>query len=212
MKTTTPPIGHNNPPKPKRARLKRGDRNYVNNKEFTAELDKYGRECRAAIAAGEKRPVMSRYLGECVIKMSNRLASTPRFYGYTYKDEMIQNGILGAMKYMHRFDGDRFDNGFAYVTQILFSHMIVTIKNEKKKYETNLKLIQNAEASVIGNSEFTEVANDHARAIADQKLGDLESGKMKNGQKGGFQLRTGYTKASRDAYNKGTPMNPEDRR
>lgn len=194
--------------KPKRKRQKKGDRNYVNNKEFTAALDKYGREARAAIAAGEERPVMSRYLGESVIKMATRLASTPRFYGYSYKDEMIQNGILGAMRYMYRFDGDRFDNGFAYVTQILFSHMIVTIKNEKKKYETNLKLIQQMEASVVGNEEFSEMSDNHARSIADQKLADIENAKTEKG-KGGFQLRSGYTKESRAAY-KGTPMDRGD--
>ena len=148
--------------KPKRKRQKRGDVHYVNNKEFTLALDKYARECKEASEKGEERPVMSRYLGDCVIKMANRLASTPRFYGYTFKDEMIQNGILGAVKYMYRFDGDRFDNGFAYVTQILFSHMIQTIKAEKRKYETSLKMIQEMEASHLDNEEFGDMANDHA--------------------------------------------------
>ena len=76
---------------------------------------------------------------------------------------MVNNAILAAVKYSHKFDGDRFDNGFAYVTQILFSHMIITIKNEKKKYETNLRLIQEAEVSVLGNDEFIEMADDHSQ-------------------------------------------------
>ena len=195
--------------KPKRKRQKRGDVHYVNNKEFTLALDKYARECKAAAANDEEKPIMSNYLGDCVIKMANRLASTPRFYGYTYKDEMIQNAILGAVKYMYRFDGDRFDNGFAYVTQILFSHMIQTIKAEKKKYETNLKMIQEMEASFLNNEEFGEsVANDHARSIADQKLQDMEKSKAPK-SKGGFQLRAGYTKESRDAF-KGTPLDRGD--
>jgi hypothetical protein len=112
------------------------------------------------------------------------------------------------MKYMYRFDGTRFDNGFAYVTQILFSHMIQTIKNEKKKYELNLRLIQEAEVAVVDNPEFSDIANSHARSIADQKLEDLQNQRLEKG-KGGFTLRTGYTKESRAAYQGGTPLRPQ---
>lgn len=192
----------------KRTRQKPGDEHYVNNHDFTLALDEYAQQCKKALAEGKERPVMSRYLGECVYKMSNRLSLTPRFKGYMYRDEMVQNAILGAMKYMYRFDGERFDNGFAYVTQILFSHMIQTIKNEKKKYELNLRLIQEAEVNVIDSGEFHDVANEHARAIADQKLDELQNQKVEKG-KGGFSLRTGYTKESREAYKGGTPLRPK---
>jgi len=191
--------------KEKRKRQKPGDLHYVNNKEFTAALHLYAVESKRAIAAEEPRTVMSKYLGECVIKMSERLSLTPRFRGYPFRDEMVQNGILGAVKYMYRFDGTRFNNGFAYVTQILFSHMIITIKNEKKKYKMNLELIQNNEALQMGNGEFEEQSNEHARVIAEQKLLDMEVAQPEKG-KAGFILRTGYTKASREAYEGGTPM------
>ena len=193
----------------KRTRQKPGDEHYVNNIEFTLALDEYSQACKAALANGDERPQMSRYLGECVYKMSNRLSLTPRFRGYMYRDEMVQNGILGAMKYMYRFDGTRFDNGFAYVTQILFSHMIQTIKNEKRKYELNLRLIQEAEVSVMGDQEFADETDQHARAIADQKLDELQNQKVEKG-KGGFSLRTGYTKQSREAYKGGTPLRPKE--
>ena len=200
--------------KVKRKRQKPGDEHYVNNREFTLALDKYSRECKAAEADGKEKPRMSNYLGDCIMKMSTRLANSPRFNGYSFKEEMIHNGILAAVKYAHRFNGDKFDNGFAYVTQILFSHFIITIKNEKKKYETNLKLIQEAEVGVMGNAEFSSVAADHARAIADQKLQDLEDSKMQKDEDGksnrrGFHLRSGYTKEERDNYS-GTPLVRED--
>ena len=51
-------------------RLTKDSPHYVNNKEFTAALDAYSRKCRAAIEADEPRPVMSRYLGDCIIRMS----------------------------------------------------------------------------------------------------------------------------------------------
>ena len=194
----------------KRKRQKPGDEHYVNNREFTLALDKYSRECKEAEAEGKIKPRMNSYLGDCIMRMSYRLANSPRFSGYSFKDEMIHNGILAAVKYANRFNGDKFDNGFAYVTQILFSHFIITIKNEKKKYETNLKLIQAAEIGVFGNAEMTAVADHHSRGIADQKLQDMENSKMEKDEEGksnrrGFHLRSGYTKEERDNYS-GTPL------
>ena len=196
-------------PQEKRKRQTKNDAHYVNNKEFTKELDKYARACKVAEATGQEKPVMSRYLAECIMKMSFRLSLTPRFQGYQFREEMVQNGIFAAVKYAHRFDGDRFDNGFAYITQILFSHMIITIKNEKKRYKTNLELIQQAYASNVDNPEFIGQFEDHARFIADQKLSDMKNNEEEPGGKGtrgGFALRTGWTKASREAYKGGTPM------
>lgn len=192
----------------KKTRQKKGDLHYVNNKEFTLELDKYSRACRDAEEKGLERPVMSRYVAECVMKMAERLSLTPRFRSYFFRDEMVQNAILAAVKYAHKFNGDRFDNGFAYITQILFSHMVITIKNEKKRYKTNLELIQQAIVSNIDNPEITAYIDEHAREIADQKLTDMEHAAI--GGKGGFKLRTGWTKESRNAYTGGTPLVRED--
>ena len=58
----------------KRTRQKPGDTHYVNNIEFTLALDEYSQACKKAISEGKERPTMSRYLGECVVKMSNRLS------------------------------------------------------------------------------------------------------------------------------------------
>ena len=200
----------------KRKRQKPGDEHYVNNREFTLALDDYSRACKKAEDEGKRKPQMNNYLGECIMKMANRLANSPRFSGYSYKDEMIHNGILAAVKYAHRFNGDKFDNGFAYVTQILFSHFIITIKNEKKKYETNLKMIQEAEVGVMGNSEFAALSDSHARSIADQKLQDIEENKMQRDKDGktnkrGFHLRSGYTKEDRANY-MGTPLVRDDKK
>jgi len=87
--------------------------------------------------------------------------------------------------------------------------MVITIKNEKKRYKANLELIREMEASHIDDPEF-QVADQHAREIADQKLMEMETAKTDKSEesksRGGFQLRTGYTKEDRDAYQGGTPM------
>ena len=188
----------------KRIRLRDGDRDYVNNKELTIELDKYSKSCRAAIENGKEEPKMNSYLGASIMKMAERLSMSPGFRGYYFREEMVGNAILAAVKYAKNFDGDRFNNGFAYITQILFSHMVITIKNEKKKYKTNMELIQQAELMAFGDYELGHLADDHARAIADQKLTDMET-QVDSEKKGGFTLRTGYNKEAR-AKMIGTPM------
>lgn len=187
-----------------RKRQKPGDRNYVNNEQFTKELDRYSLLCRKAAQQNKPEPSMNDYLGVCIMKMAERLATTPRFNGYPYKEEMIGNAIVAAVKYAKNFDGDRFNNGFAYVTQILFSHMIQTIKKEKQMYKTNMELIQQARLDVFGRQEMVHEIEAHAQMIADQKLQDMEDQKQYTGAKG-FQLRSGYTKEEREAF-KGTPM------
>jgi len=200
--------------KEKRKRQKPGDKNYVNNKEFTLALDEYARKQRKNLEAGNERLVMDDYVAECIMKMARRLVTTKRFAGYPFKDEMVQNGILAAIKYAHNFDGSRFDNGFAYVTQIIFSHMIITIKNEKKIYETNLKMIQQFAAEVGEDGAEANQRENLSKMIADQKLGDMEKARESDdGSPKGFTLRTGYTKESREAYTGGTALwdeEPED--
>lgn len=138
------------------------------------------------------------------MKMAERLSSTPRFRGYTYREEMVGNAIVAAVKYAKNFDGNRFNNGFAYVTQILFSHMVITIVKEKKKYQTNLEMIQQAQLSVFGNPEMTSEISSHAQMIADQKRKDMEDSKPTD-KKGGFTLKTGSTPEERAKY-VGTPV------
>ena len=192
--------------KPKRKRQKKGDTHYVNNKEFTLALDTWSRECKLAIAEEREKPQMTNYIADCIMKMSFRLSLTPRFSGYTYRDEMVNNGVLAAVKYAWRFDGDRFDNGFAYITQILFSHFVLTIKKEKKLYETNLRYIQEIEAENFDNLDF-KVNEETAKAIADQKLQQMEErSESQEGVQKGFILRTGKNAAERAAYKGGTPV------
>ena len=190
-------------------RQKKGDAHYVNNKEFTAALHEYSQACRQAVLEDKPEPRMNNYIGECIMKMSNRLSLSPRFRGYTYREEMVGNAIIAAVKYAKNFDGLRFDNGFAYVTQILFSHMILTIRKEKKLYQTNMELISNAQLGAFGMEEMDGVMMEHAQAIADQKLAAIQEASLDTSHKAkGFSLRTGYTKEERKAYKGGTPFDP----
>ena len=68
-------------------------RHYVDNKEFLVAITEYRERVQAAKAAGEQKPRVTEYLGECMVKIANHLAYKSNFVNYTFRDEMILDGI-----------------------------------------------------------------------------------------------------------------------
>ena len=125
------------------ARRKRSE-HYVNNKEFLAALIKYREDKEIAEIQGKPKPVIPRYIGECFLKIANHLSYRPNFINYTYRDDMISDGIENCLQYMDNFDPTKSTNPFAYFTQIIYYAFIRRIQKEKKQQQVKQKLIANA--------------------------------------------------------------------
>ena len=125
------------------ARRKRSE-HYVNNKEFLAALIKYREDREIAQIQDKPRPVIPRYIGECFLKIANHLSYRPNFINYTYRDDMISDGIENCLQYMSNFNPEKSNNPFAYFTQIIYYAFIRRIQKEKKQMQVKSKLIQNA--------------------------------------------------------------------
>lgn len=119
-------------------------RNYVNNKDLLEALIKYGDECREAEDAGEDLPRVPNYIGECIFMIANRLATKPNFSGYSYKDDMISDGIENCLQYIHNFNPEKSKNPFAYFTQIIWYAFLRRIQKEKKQLYIRFKSSQKA--------------------------------------------------------------------
>jgi len=124
---------------------------YVNNKEFYAALVEYRKKCLAAEAEGAELPRVTNYLGLCIYNISNRLANRPNFINYTYRDEMISDGIENALANIRSFNPDKYDNPFAYFTQIIYNSFIQRINKEKKHQYIKFKSLENA---IISNDQY----------------------------------------------------------
>ena len=93
---------------------------YVNNKKFLEAMTEY-RELRIkAEETGKPRPQVTNYIGECYLKIANHLSYRPNFINYTYRDDMISDGIENCLQYMDNFDPEKSKNPFAYFTQIIY--------------------------------------------------------------------------------------------
>ena len=76
---------------------------------------------------------MSNYIGECIYKIATRLSTRPNFINYTYRDEMICDGIENCIQYIKNFNVEKSNNAFAYITQICYYAFLRRIQKEKKQ-------------------------------------------------------------------------------
>ena len=73
---------------------------YVDNKKFLAAIIERKELLKEAEAADEPKPQITNYLGECILKIANHLSYRPNFINYTYREEMISDGIENCLQYL----------------------------------------------------------------------------------------------------------------
>jgi hypothetical protein len=121
---------------------KRKTKNYVNNPDFLAALIEYKGKCESARAAGKEIPRVPNYLGVCIYEIANRLSSKPNFAGYTFREDMVMDGVENCLLYIENFDPAKSSNPFAYFTQFIWYAFLRRIAKEKKYLYTKLKSSQ----------------------------------------------------------------------
>lgn len=119
-------------------------KNYVNNAEFLKAIIDYKALCVQAESEGKSRPQIPNYIGDCILQISRRLSSKPNFAGYSYKDEMISDGLENAIQALDNFDPTKSSNPFAYFTQIIWFAFLRRIDKEKKQLYIKHKVIENS--------------------------------------------------------------------
>ena len=115
---------------------------YVNNKDFLDALIEYREKCAKAEEEGKPKPIVSNYIGECILKIATHLSYKPNFINYSYREEMISDGIENCLQYLGNFNPDKSSNPFAYYTQIIYYAFLRRIAKEKKQTYIKGKLIQ----------------------------------------------------------------------
>ena len=121
--------------------MKKKSEHYVDNKQFLQAMIEYKKSCVLAESKDELKPPVSNYIGECFLKIANHLSYRPNFINYTYKEEMISDGIENCLQYVSNFNPDKSNNPFAYFTQIIYYAFIRRIQKEKKQQTIKRKLI-----------------------------------------------------------------------
>lgn len=114
-------------------------RHYVNNKDFYQSIVNY-RE----VLAADPQARIPEYIGLCIRNICERLSTKPNFVGYSFRDEMVSDGIENCIRAVHLFDPNKTSNPFAYFTQIAWNAFIRRITSEKREQYIKHKNIQNS--------------------------------------------------------------------
>ena len=125
---------------------------YVDNKVFLEAMLDWKDLVNEADAEGDQIPPIPEYIGECFYKIATHLSYRPNFINYTYREEMIGDGIENCIQYAKNFNPEKSKNPFAYFTQIIYYAFIRRIQKEKKQQSIKEKLLKesNIESRIDG--------------------------------------------------------------
>ena len=118
-------------------RTKKKPEHYVNNKEFFAAMVDYRKSVNKAKREKRNKPVVPDYVGECFLKIANHLSYRPNFINYTYRDDMISDGIENCLQYLDNFNPKKTNNPFAYFTQIIYYALYGEYRKRRNKQLLN---------------------------------------------------------------------------
>lgn len=115
---------------------------YVNNKEFLEAIILYKKKVKENKDKNSPNPRIPSYIGECFLKIATHLSYKPNFVNYTFRDDMISDGVENCIQYINNFDPDKSQNPFAYFTQIIYYAFLRRISKEKKQLDIKNKILE----------------------------------------------------------------------
>lgn len=173
--------------------VKKAKKNYVNNAEFYEAMVKYKQSVKEAEECGDDPPKIPNYIGECVYQISNRLSYKPNFVNYSYRDDMIADGLENAIMAINNFDPEKSKNPFAYFTQIIYYAFLRRIQKEKKQLYVKHKVIENSVIndtmverganSTAGDAAYVDLNNDYMSDFVENFEASLQKKKDKEKEK-----------------------------
>jgi hypothetical protein len=130
---------------------------YVNNRNFSYAVVDYVKECLDADETSDPHPVVTDYIATCFMKICEGLSHKPNFVRYTYRDEMVMDGVENCLKAIHNYNIDAATrtgqpNAFSYFTQIAFFAFIRRITKEKKQADIKMKFLEQADIQSLISS------------------------------------------------------------
>ena len=139
----------------KKPKIKPRDKpHYVNNKMFSQSVVDYVTSVVESREAEKDEPIITEYIGTCFLKIAEGLSHKPNFVGYTYREEMVMDGVENCIKAIMNYDVKKatrtgLPNAFAYFTQIIYFAFLRRIAKEKKQQDIKEKYMDFAGASAF---------------------------------------------------------------
>ena len=136
-------------------------KHYINNADFLQALIDYKKAQKTAKKNKAPPPPIPNYIGECFMKIAEGLSHKPNFINYTYRDEMMSDGIENCLMYFDNFDPTKSKNPFAYFTQIIYYAFLRRIQKEKKQLYVKYKATE--QMGILDEMELMEFEDGTSR-------------------------------------------------
>lgn len=138
-----------------------GGAHYVNNQDFLAAIIEWKAKVKEAEECGDETPPVTNYIGECFYKIATHLSYKGNFINYSYRDDMILDGVENCLSIVKNFDPAKSTNPFAYFTQVIYYAFLRKIAKEKKQSYVKQKLIQQMPFEMFELQEHDEGDEHH---------------------------------------------------
>jgi DNA-directed RNA polymerase specialized sigma subunit len=115
---------------------------YVNNKDFLEAITVFKNKVREAEEQEKTRLRIPHYIGDCFLKIATHLSYKPNFVNYTFREDMISDGVENCVQYINNFDPEKSKNPFAYFTQIIYYAFLRRIQKEKRQNDIKQKILE----------------------------------------------------------------------
>jgi hypothetical protein len=137
---------------------------YVNNADFSQAVVDYVRHANECAEQGKSKPIVTNYIAQCFLKISEGLSHKANFVRYTYREEMVMDAVENCLKAIENYNLDTATrtgkpNAFAYFTQISWYAFLRRIEKEKRQQDIKMKYLSESGLSELVSDEIN---NDEA--------------------------------------------------
>lgn len=148
---------------------------YVDKETLHNELMAYLAQKAEAESKGQKPKPPSDYIGHAITNIANGLAQKHNFRNYTWIDEMIEDGILSAVKAIDKYDPTRgtqsgTPNPYGFFTQCIYwaFQNRITLEKEENQMKTDL-MYDTLTDFYIDSGETTTISREHILTMLDDR-------------------------------------------
>lgn len=115
---------------------------YVNNKSlFEAYKNWYASIETAKSNCEDYDLPIPDFIVDSMIKICTRLSYKPNFINYSFRDDLISDALYDCVRFAKKFNPEKTENPFSYITTIAFSAFLRRIDSEKKQSYVKAKII-----------------------------------------------------------------------
>jgi hypothetical protein len=141
------------------AKDKTENEHYVKNADFSSAVYEWVAAVNLAKEAGEPKPMVTRYIAECFLKICEGLSHKANFVRYTFREEMVMDGVENCLRAINNYDITKTTrtgkpNAFSYFTQISWYAFLRRIQKEKRQQEIKIKFINQVDIESLIASEI----------------------------------------------------------